>query len=220
MIMSRIIVIITWQPASDTWPCHETLLPGGEERVRNLRQYFPLFASLHDNNQIPSLWVSSRAKIIRVSVGRGTNHPDQMTRSWFMIRVMMTHPRWLKSYHQDILTSSKVGRDDTKIPVPRLRKRESERCNPLVDWFKTRVSRGAKLEMSRGEESWCQGCSMLHSAPKLSSSDTDWGAETLCPVINTNRPLSVSVTSLTPDTEPAVADLLSNGWYLSSFHCL
>ena len=153
-----------------SWLCHELLWSSRDSQhptpvpvtrpccraekkeFRNLRQYFPLFASLHDNNQIPSLWVISRAEISRVSVRRGT-----------LILVKMSQDQddeVLMLYPCDDDTSSPIEiierfwhRSKSRVmirksPSFKYKLRKRERCNPLVDWFNTRVSRGAKL---RGE---------------------------------------------------------------------
>ena len=123
-------------------------------------------ASLHDNNQIPSLWVSSRAEMIRVSVRKGTNRiilvkmsqdQDDEVLMLYPCDDDASSPIEIMDKYSDIDQSEEWWYENF-CPVNKLRNRE--RCNPLVDWFNSILE---SREALNWDESWCQGW----SAPKL-----------------------------------------------------
>lgn len=211
-----------------SWLCHELLwssrdsqhpTPGPVTRLccraekkgfRNLRQYFPLFASLHDNNQIPSLWVISRPRTVRVSVRRGTNliilvkmSQDQDDERLCPCDDDASSPIEIIERCSDI-DQSEEWRYESLCPVNKLSEKERERCSPLVDWFNTRVSRGAKL---RGEL-----VPRLLCAQTLHLTHQTWerGAESPLSCHQHKSHVSLSPESHTAATQSQCVDLLSN----------
>ena len=173
-----------------SWLCHELLWSSRDSQhptpvpvtrlccraekkeFRNLRQYFPLFASLHDNNQMPSLWVISRAEISRMSFRREQSSwsrwrgLDALSVWWWHILADRNHRElfWHRSKWRVMIRKS---------PSFKYKLKKRERCNPLVDWFNTRVSRGAKLRGELVPKLLCAQTLHLTHRPE------DWGVSSV-----------------------------------------